>query len=75
MAEEYEYGDPIPEKYRGRLFEWEGGGYDGCFWEMNQGVVDEEGHWHPIYSTGRDGIDGQSEGGARVRHPSSVGAV
>lgn len=57
MAEEYEYGDPIPEQYRGRLFEWEGGGYDGCFWEMNQGLVDKEGHWHPIYSTGRDGID------------------
>lgn len=29
MAEEYKYGDPIPEQYRGRLFEWEGGGYDG----------------------------------------------
>lgn len=27
------------------------------FWEMNQGLVDKEGHWHPIYSTGRDGID------------------
>jgi len=22
-------GDPIPEKYRNRLFDWEGGGYDG----------------------------------------------
>ena len=29
MAKEYEFGDPIPEKYRNRLFEWEGGGYDG----------------------------------------------
>lgn len=57
MAEEYNYGDPIPEQYRGRLFEWEGGGYDGCFWEMNQGLVDKDGHWHPIYSTGHDGID------------------
>lgn len=55
--EEYEYGQPIPEKYRNRLFVWAGGGYDGCFWEPNAGLVDEEGVWHPIYSTGRDGID------------------
>ena len=55
--EEYEYGHPIPEKYRNRLFVWAGGGYDGCFWEPNAGLVDEEGVWHPIYSTGRDGID------------------
>lgn len=27
--EEYEYGQPIPSKYRNRLFDWEGGGYDG----------------------------------------------
>ena len=54
---EYEYGQPIPEKYRNRLFEWEGGGYDGCFWQMNQGIVDENGHWNPIFSTGRRGID------------------
>lgn len=54
---EYNYGDPIPEKYRNRLYEWEGGGYSGCIYEMNQGLVDAEGHWHPIYSTGHDGID------------------
>ena len=57
MAEEYKYGDLIPEEYRNRLFEWRGGGYDGCFWEMNQGLVDKDGHWYPLYSTGRDGID------------------
>ncbi len=27
--ENHKYGDPIPEKYRNRLFDWEGGGYDG----------------------------------------------
>lgn len=54
---DYKYGDPIPEKYRNRLYEWEGGGYSGCIWEMNQGLVDADGHWHPIYSTGCDGID------------------
>lgn len=24
---------------------------------MNQGLVDKDGHWHPIFSTGSDGID------------------
>lgn len=47
----------IPEKYWNRLYDWEGGGYDGCIWEMNQGAVDGEGHWRPIYSTGCDGLD------------------
>ena len=47
----------IPEKYWNKLYDWEGGGYDGCLWEFNQGVVDGEGHWRPIYSTGADGLD------------------
>ena len=33
---------------------------------MNQGVVDEEGHWHPIFSTGCDGIDDYREGRAKL---------
>lgn len=53
----YKYGDPIPEKYRNRMYDWEGGGYSGNFWEMNQGLVDAAGHWCPLYSSGRDGID------------------
>lgn len=55
--EEYEYGQPIPPKYRNRLFDWEGGGFDGCFWMWNQGLVDEDGHWIPILSNGYNGID------------------
>lgn len=55
--EDYEYGQPIPERYRCRLFDWEGGGYEGCFFEPNVGIVDKDGHWHPIVSTGRKGID------------------
>lgn len=27
------------------------------FWEKNQGIVTADGHWIPLYSTGRDGID------------------
>ena len=55
--DEYEYGQPIPEKYRNRLFDWSGGGTDYCIWEPNAGFVDAEGHWHPLYSTGVSGID------------------
>lgn len=55
--EDHKYGDPIPEKYRNRLFDWCGGGYSGCIWQPNQGLVDKDGHWHPVFSTGRDGID------------------
>lgn len=29
MSKDYEYGKHIPRKYRNRLFEWKGGGYDG----------------------------------------------
>ena len=53
----YKYGDPIPKKYRDRLYDWEGGGYSGCILECNQGLVTTDGHWIPLYSTGRDGID------------------
>lgn len=80
MKEEYEYGTPIPIGYRNRLFDWEGGGYSGCFFERNQGMVDAEGHWHPLFSTGRAGIDDcgwyekkiqqlKAELGYDVRHP------
>ena len=50
-------GGPIPAEYRGRLYCWEGGGYDGCIWEPNQGLVTHDGHWRPLYSSGRDGMD------------------
>jgi hypothetical protein len=55
--EEYVYGQPIPQKYRNKLFDWKGGGYDGCFWQPNVGLVDGEGHWRPIFSTGYNGMD------------------
>lgn len=55
--EEYKYGQPIPPKYRNRLFDWEGGGYSGCIFEFNQGLVNNDGHWIPIYSSGYSGID------------------
>ena len=57
MEDEYKYGDPIPEKYRNRLFDWEGGGYSSCIFEFNQGLVNNYGNWIPIYSSGCYGID------------------
>ena len=57
METGYKYGDPIPIQYRNRLFDWEGGGYSGCTFEFNQGLVDNDGHWIPIYSSGCSGID------------------
>jgi hypothetical protein len=47
----------IPEEYRNRLYSWEGGGYDGCIWEINFGYVSDKGDWVPFHSTGRDGLD------------------
>lgn len=47
----------IPEEYRNRLYSWEGGGYDGCIWEINFGYVSDRGDWVPFHSTGRDGLD------------------
>jgi hypothetical protein len=54
---DWKKGDPIPEKYRDTMYEWEGGGYDGCVWEPNFGFVGADGHWRPFHSTGRMGID------------------
>lgn len=47
----------IPEAYRNRLYTWQGGGYDGCLWELNCGCVTAEGQWIPLYSTGHNGMD------------------
>lgn len=57
MEKETEKVEAIPERYRNRLFDWEGGGYDGCIWEPNQGIVTGDGHWRPLYSSGFDGLD------------------
>lgn len=49
--------DKIPKDYRNRLYTWQGGGYDGCIWELNAGCVTAEGQWTPLYSTGYNGMD------------------
>ena len=35
--------------------EYQGGGYDGCFWEWNYAFIDSRGVFHDIFSSGRSG--------------------
>ena len=39
------------------LFIYGGGGYDGCFWELNAFLVDKSGNLHNLHKSGRLGID------------------
>ena len=38
------------------LYQYQGGGYDGCHWEWNFFFIDKEGKFHDIFSSGRAGI-------------------
>jgi len=42
--------------YKNLLVQYQGGGYDGCFWEWNYFIFDKEGTFHDIGSSGRNGI-------------------
>ena len=39
------------------LVQYEGGGYDGCYWEWNLFYIDNDGKFYDIFSSGRAGID------------------
>ena len=39
------------------LVQYQGGGYEGCFWEWNYFFLDKEGSFHDIFSSGRGGIE------------------
>ena len=39
------------------LVQYQGGGYDGCFWEWNFFWIDKQGQFHNIFSSGREGIE------------------
>jgi hypothetical protein len=43
------------------LVQYQGGGYDGCFWEWNYFYFDSEGQFHNLISSGRKGIKNESE--------------
>lgn len=42
---------------RNILVQYQGGGYDGCFWEWNYFYIDKDGKFWNIYSSGRGGIE------------------
>lgn len=44
------------------LVQYQGGGYDGCFWEWNFFYIDKDGEFHDIFSSGRDGITNKDDG-------------
>ncbi|KKN35465.1 hypothetical protein LCGC14_0783170 [marine sediment metagenome] len=39
------------------LVQYQGGGYDSCFWERNYFYIDKQGTFYDIHSSGRAGID------------------
>jgi len=38
------------------LVQYQGGGYDGCYWEWNYFYIDKQGTFHDIYSSGRKAV-------------------
>jgi hypothetical protein len=46
-----------PKEHRNILVQYKGGGYDGCHWEWNYFVIDWNGEFHNIASSGYKGID------------------
>lgn len=43
------------------LITYEGGGYDGCIWEWNFCLFDNQGEFHNIYSSGCNGCETRDE--------------
>jgi hypothetical protein len=43
------------------LIQYQGGGYDGCIWEWNYAVYDQNGQFHNIFSSGRMGCRNDRE--------------
>jgi hypothetical protein len=41
---------------KNKLMVYQGGGYDGCFWEWNAGYFDDEGQWRSLRASGHAGI-------------------
>lgn len=48
-------------KKKNILVQYQGGGYEGCYWEYNFFFVDNEGKFHNIISTGDKGIITQEQ--------------
>lgn len=43
------------------LIQYRGGGYDGCFWEWNFCMFDDDGCFQDIHSSGRAGCDSEEK--------------
>jgi len=43
-------------KHKNILVVYQGGGYDGCFWEWNHFLFDDKGEFHVIFASGSAGI-------------------
>ena len=43
------------------LVQYQGGGYDGCYWEWNYFYIDKQETFHNIRSSGRAGIDNKQD--------------
>ena len=50
------------------LVQYQGGGYDGCFWEWNYFYIDRQGMFHDIQSSGRAGIDNKQDAQHLIHH-------
>lgn len=48
--------EPVTELPRNTVVAYQGGGYDGCFWEWNYAFIDKDGNFHDIFSSGYKGI-------------------
>jgi len=46
---------------KNKLFQYKGGGYDGCYWEWNFFLFDDKGNFHNLHSSGRKGIQNRNE--------------
>lgn len=43
------------------LVQYQGGGYSGCIWEWNYFLIDSQGKFHDIFSSGRNGISKEEQ--------------
>jgi hypothetical protein len=54
------------------LIAYQGGGYDGCFWEWNFFSFDKDGVFHNIYTSGRMGIKTKEEAREMIKDPDNL---
>ena len=43
--------------FKNVLVQYQGGGYTGCFWEWNAAYFNEDGEFHSLHASGRDGCE------------------